>query len=61
MTSGRFGPYGGRYVAETLVPALEELTGAWETAWSDPGFRETFERHLRDDVGRPSLLTEATR
>jgi tryptophan synthase beta chain len=48
-------------VAETLVPALEELTGAWETAWSDPGFRETFERHLRDDVGRPSLLTEATR
>ena len=61
MTSGRFGPYGGRYVAETLMPALEELTSAWETAWGDPRFREQFDRHLRDDVGRPSLLTDATR
>ena len=31
-TTGRFGPYGGRYVAETLVPALDELTQAWEAA-----------------------------
>ncbi len=56
---GHFGPYGGRYVAETLVPPLEELTAAWEGAWTDPAFRAEFERLLTDYVGRPSVLYEA--
>ncbi len=56
---GHFGPYGGRYVAETLVAPLEELTVAWESAWSDDGFRSQFQALLRDYVGRPSLLTAA--
>jgi len=60
-TPGRFGPYGGRYVAETLVPALDELTEAWNHAWADPEFVETFKHALRVEVGRPSLLTHATR
>ena len=37
---GRFGPYGGRYVAETLIPALEELERAYEGLREDPSFRE---------------------
>ena len=36
---GRFGPYGGQYVPETLMSALEELEGAWREAWSDPEFQ----------------------
>jgi tryptophan synthase beta chain len=56
---GHFGPYGGRYVAETLVPPLEELTTAWESAWADPGFRAHFDRLLAEYVGRPSLLYKA--
>ncbi|MFM9054583.1 MAG: tryptophan synthase subunit beta, partial [Solirubrobacterales bacterium] len=35
---GRFGPYGGRYVPETLIPALDELADAWEEASGDPDF-----------------------
>ena len=58
---GHFGPYGGRYVAETLVPPLEELTVAWQQAWADEGFRGEFRALLRDYVGRPSLLTRADR
>ena len=58
---GHFGPYGGRYVAETLVPPLEELTVAWQHAWADEGFRGEFKALLRDYVGRPSLLTRADR
>ena len=58
---GHFGPYGGRYVAETLVPPLEELTVAWHAAWADEGFRREFADLLRDYVGRPSLLTRAER
>jgi tryptophan synthase beta chain len=34
----RFGPFGGRYVPETLVPALDELSAAFEAAWSDPAY-----------------------
>ncbi len=56
---GHFGRYGGRYVAETLVPPLEELTAAWEAAWADPGFRAEYERLLAEYVGRPSLLYKA--
>src|SRR5690606_38923430 len=53
---GRFGPYGGRYVPETLVPALQELTTAYLEARSDPGFVNDFRSALRDYVGRPSPL-----
>ncbi len=58
---GRFGPYGGRYVSETLMPALEELTAAWEHFSRDPTFRAELDRLLRDYVGRPTPLTEAAR
>ncbi|MCP4807214.1 MAG: tryptophan synthase subunit beta [Proteobacteria bacterium] len=56
---GHFGPYGGRYVAETLVPPLEELTVAWEKAWADPAFHAEYHRLMADYVGRPSLLYRA--
>jgi len=60
-TPGRFGPYGGRYVSETLMPALEELTAAWARYSCDPTFRAELDRLLRDYVGRPTPLTEAAR
>jgi len=53
---GRFGPYGGRYVPETLIPALQELTAAYLGAKADDGFVSDFRSALRDYVGRPSLL-----
>jgi tryptophan synthase beta chain len=57
----RFGPYGGQYVPETLMPALAELEEAWVKAWSDAGFRRELDSLLRDYVGRPSPLYEARR
>ena len=57
----RFGPYGGQYVPETLMPALIELERAWTEAWSDDGFRAELSGLLRDYVGRPSPLYLATR
>jgi tryptophan synthase beta chain len=57
----RFGPYGGQYVPETLVPALEELEAAWVAARSDAGFRAELDGLLRDYVGRPSPLYHARR
>ncbi len=59
--AGRFGAFGGRYVPETLVPALDELESEFERAWADPDFRRTFENLSRDYVGRPTPLTEARR
>lgn len=56
-TPGRFGPYGGRYVPETLVPALDEVAQEFQTAWKDPSFRQQFEDLLKNYVGRPSPLT----
>jgi tryptophan synthase beta chain len=56
-----FGDYGGRYVPETLVPALDELTAAWGALRDDPGFREELDGLLRTYVGRPSPLTLAER
>ena len=53
---GRYGIFGGRYVPETLIPALDELRDAYAQAKTDPGFLGDFERLLRDYVGRPSLL-----
>lgn len=58
---GHYGPFGGRYVAETLVPPLEELTLAWEKAWADPVFRAEYEDLLVNYVGRPSRLYFAKR
>jgi tryptophan synthase beta chain len=58
---GRFGPYGGRYVPETLVAALDELAAAWEDARRDPAYDEELEACLRDFVGRPTAFTEAPR
>jgi len=58
---GRFGPYGGRYVPETLIPALDELAAAWSEASQDPGFRERLAALARDYVGRPTALFLAER
>jgi tryptophan synthase beta chain len=57
----RFGPYGGQYVPETLMPALGELQSVWLDAWSDPAFRTELEHLQRDYVGRPSPLYLAPR
>ena len=57
----RFGPYGGQYVPETLMPALTELEQAWIGARDDPAFRAELSALLRDYVGRPSPLYLATR
>jgi tryptophan synthase beta chain len=53
---GRFGPYGGRYVAETLIPALLELERAYREARRDPKFRADLARYSREYVGRPTPL-----
>lgn len=58
---GRFGPYGGRYVPETLVAALDELSALYDAARQDASFRSELERLLTEFVGRPSPLTEAPR
>ncbi len=58
---GRFGPYGGQYVPETLIPALNELREAFEAAWNDASFHTELDRLLRDYAGRPSPLTTAER
>ncbi|MFW6086813.1 MAG: tryptophan synthase subunit beta, partial [Myxococcota bacterium] len=59
--TGRFGPYGGRYVAETLMPALDELEAAYAEAREDVRFRERLDQLLADYVGRPTPLYFATR
>src|SRR5246127_4026172 len=58
---GRFGPYGGRYVPETLMAALEELERVYETAQRDPSFWAELEGVLKAYAGRPTPLTEAPR
>ena len=58
---GRFGRYGGRYVPEVLIPALDELAAAWSELRDDPGFRGELGALLTDYVGRPSPLTFASR
>jgi tryptophan synthase beta chain len=57
----RFGPYGGQYVPETLMPALGELETQWLQARRDPAFREELGRLLRDYAGRPTPLYLAER
>ena len=57
----RFGPYGGRYVPETLIAALDQLTAAWAEAREDPAFRERLALLHRDFIGRPTPLYRAER
>ena len=58
---GRFGPYGGQYVPETLMSALEELEGAWNEAWADPEFQLELKAQQHAFVGRPTPLYAAER
>ena len=58
---GRFGPYGGRFVPETLMHALRQLTEQYEQARADPEFQRQFDYYLRQYVGRPSPLYFAER
>ena len=58
---GRFGPYGGRYVPETLMVPLFELERAYELAKADPAFQSQFQNLLRDFAGRPTPLYFASR
>jgi tryptophan synthase beta chain len=58
---GRFGDYGGQYVAETLMPAITELDVAWRAARGDPGYWAEVDDLLTNYVGRPSLLYHARR
>jgi tryptophan synthase beta chain len=58
---GHFGLYGGRYVAETLMPLVLAVGEAYEAAKADPAFHDEFERYLRDYVGRPNPLYPADR
>jgi tryptophan synthase beta chain len=57
---GRFGPYGGRFVPEALIAALDELDAAYRVAQSDPVFQNRLGDLLRTYTGRPSPLTDAT-
>lgn len=56
---GRFGPFGGRYVPETLVPALERLEAGVKKYLPDPTFQADYARELSDWVGRPTALSHA--
>ncbi|HWI55292.1 MAG TPA: tryptophan synthase subunit beta [Desulfobacteria bacterium] len=58
---GHFGEFGGKYIPETLMPALYELENAYETAKNDPEFHKEFEYYLSQYVGRPSNLYYAGR
>ncbi len=58
---GRFGPYGGRYVPETLIPALDELDAAWAEAGADTDFNARLESLRKDFIGRPTPLYLAER
>jgi tryptophan synthase beta chain len=60
-TSDRFGIFGGRYVPETLIPAIDELERAYDAARVDPAFVAELGAMLMHYVGRPSALTEAPR
>jgi tryptophan synthase beta chain len=58
---GRFGDFGGRFVPETLVPALMELEDEFRTAWVSDEFRSEFAELLRSYAGRPTPVTECHR
>ena len=56
-----FGEFGGRYMPESLIAAIDELTAVYESAKADPAFQEEFLGLLKDYAGRPSALTEVPR
>ncbi len=58
---GRYGRFGGQYVSEMLMPALQELEEAYEKMLKDPGFQKEYRRLLRDYAGRPTPLYHAER
>ncbi len=58
---GRFGPYGGRYVPETLIPALDQLAADFAKSWKDRAFRDEYAWLLKDFAGRPTPLYFAER
>ncbi len=58
---GHFGPYGGKYVPETLMSALDELEASYRLAKKDPGFQKELNDYLQNFAGRPTKLTEAKR
>ena len=58
---GRFGPFGGRFVPETLMPAISRLEEHARAALADPAFRTRLDRELGTWAGRPTPLTEALR
>lgn len=60
-TKGKFGPYGGQFVPETLMPALAELEAAYQAAQADPDFQTELDHLLRTYVGRATPLTYARR
>ncbi len=60
-TRGRFGPYGGQYVPETIMPALEELGAGFRAAMADEAFQAELRRLLKTYVGRPTPLYDAAR
>ena len=59
--NGRFGPYGGAFVPEVLIPELQAVQTAFEQSWTDSEFREEYLALLRTYVGRPTALTSAER
>jgi tryptophan synthase beta chain len=59
--TGHFGPYGGRFVPEALVAALDQLTAEWATAQTDPAFHAELDYLLSSYAGRPTPVTDATR
>jgi len=61
LTSGLYGTYGGRYVPETLIPALDELEEGWRNAQTDESFHAELEELGRTFAGRPTPLTRAER
>jgi tryptophan synthase beta chain len=61
VVGGRFGAYGGRYVPETLMPALDELAATYDALATDAAFWNEYDRTLREYVGRPTPLSPAPR
>ena len=59
--TGHYGEFGGRFVPETLIPALDELTAEYEKAKADPAFQEELDYYLKDYIGRPTPLYFAER
>ena len=55
--AGHFGPYGGRYVPETLIPALDQLEAGWQQAKTDPAFQAELHELLTTYAGRPTPIT----